>query len=280
MSGEDTLDINPAQVQLSFVYNSDIRNNGTPTLCFNSVKNQLGWGGSVDRWRPDGKLPERELYIYCDDGRDDIDWECPHPNAYYAVDTHLGYDFRLNKAKGFDKVYCAQKEGVVKMKKDGIKNVHWLPLACNPMAHPNLTEMMNHPQKDQHAKGESLSKQYDLSFVGFINQGDGTPESNNRFNISIRNDLNMRFFEIMSSGSCLLTNTTVEGIEDLGFEDGKHFLGFDSKESLVEQALWGIENPASRERIAREGHNMVRKFHTYDLRMQRILDDFGVKLAA
>ena len=100
------------------------------------------------------------------------------------------------------------------------------------------------------------------------------------FNISIRNDLNMRFFEIMSSGSCLLTNTTVEGIEDLGFEDGKHFLGFDSKESLVEQALWGIENPASRERIAREGHNMVRKFHTYDLRMQRILDDFGVKLAA
>ena len=269
----------------------------------------------MDRWRPDGKLPERELYIYCDDGRDDIDWECPHPNAYYAVDTHLGYDFRLNKAKGFDKVYCAQKEGVVKMKKDGIKNVHWLPLACNPMAHPNLTEMMNHPQKDQHAKGESLSKQYDLSFVGFINQGDGTPESNNRvewldyafkkfpnshmafnrffedmavrvirgrlgFNISIRNDLNMRFFEIMSSGSCLLTNTTVEGIEDLGFEDGKHFLGFDSKESLVEQALWGIENPASRERIAREGHNMVRKFHTYDLRMQRILDDFGVKLAA
>ena len=49
--------------RISFVYNSDIRNNGTPTLAYNSVKHQLGWNDKVDRWRPEGELPERELYI-------------------------------------------------------------------------------------------------------------------------------------------------------------------------------------------------------------------------
>ena len=47
--------------RISFVYNSDIRNNGTATLAFNSVKHQLGWGDKVDRWRPEGELPEKEM---------------------------------------------------------------------------------------------------------------------------------------------------------------------------------------------------------------------------
>tara|TARA_R110002167_G_scaffold300897_2_gene505183 strand:+ start:433 stop:1344 length:912 start_codon:yes stop_codon:yes gene_type:complete len=297
--------------RISFVYNSDIRNNGTPTLAFNSVKHQLGWNDKVDRWRPEGELPERELYIYVDDGRDDLEWKCPGPSAYWAVDTHLGYDYRLWKARQFDKVYCAQKEGVEKMRKDGIKEVYWLPLACNPMAHPNLSEMMLHKNKDDHTWGKGLDKKYDLAFVGFLNEGDGSDTSNNRiewldhafshfpnswlawqcffedmavriirarlgFNISIRNDLNMRFFEVLSTGTCLLTNTTVEGIDDLGFEEGKHFVGYKDKEELVDKTKYFLKNPMEREGIARSGHEKVRSGHTYDKRMQRILDDFQI----
>jgi len=297
--------------QISFVYNSDIRNNGTATLAFNSCKHQLGWGDKVDRWRPDGELPERELYIYVDDGRDDIDWVCPKPNAYWAIDTHLGYDYRLWKAKQFDHVYCAQLEGCRKMREDGIKNVSWLPLGLNTMAHPNLAEMMSHPNKDKHTKGQSLSKQYDIGFVGFINQGAGKGSNNrvewlnyiynkfpkswfayNRFfedmaviyirsrlgyNISIRNDLNMRFFEILSTGTCLLTNTNVEGITELGFIDGEHFLGYEGKESLHMAANWALKNPEERERIAANGMEYAREIHTYDKRISKILDDAKVK---
>ena len=299
--------------QISFVYNSDIRNNGTAVLALNSAKHQLGWGDKVDRWRPDGVLPERELYIYVDDGRDDLTWECPKPNAYWAIDTHLGYDYRLWNAKQFDRVYCAQLEGVQKMKADGIKNVFWLPLACNPMAHPNLSEMMTHPNRDTHTKGRSLSKQYDLGFVGFINQGAGE-DSNNRaewldyvfkqfpnswfafsrffedmatilirsrlgYNISIRNDLNMRFFEVLSTGTCLLTNTTVQGYDALGFKDGEHFVGYESKESCIDRAKYFLANSSDREQIARNGMRFARENHTYDKRIQRILDDFEIKKA-
>jgi len=297
--------------QISFVYNSDIRNNGTPTLAFNSCKYQLDWGSKVDRWRPDGELPERELYIYMDDGRDDIKWECPKPNAYWAVDTHLGYDYRLWKAKQFDRVYCAQLEGVRKMRQDGIKNVSWLPLACNPMAHPNLAEMMAHPNKDEHTKEKSLSKQYDLGFVGFINEGAGEGSNNrvdwldytfgkfpnswfayNRFfedmaviyirsrlgyNISIKNDLNMRFFEVLSTGTCLLTNTDVEGILELGFIDGEHYIGYEGKSSFDRAARWGLSNSEEREKIAKNGMEYAREIHTYDKRINKILDDFDVK---
>jgi len=299
--------------RIGFVYNSDIRNNGTATLCLNSAKYQLGLGDEVDRWRPSGELPERELYIYVDDGRDDLDWICPKPNAYYAIDTHLGYDYRLWKAKQFDHVYCAQLEGVRKMRKDGIKNVSWLPLGCNTMAHPNLQELMEHPNKDSHTKGKPLNKIYDLGFVGFVNRGAGDG-SNDRaewldfafksypkfwfaynkffedmavvyirsklgFNISIRNDLNMRFFEVLSSGTCCLTNTTVEGLTELGFIEGEHFLGYKDKDEFKVKADFGLKNFNEREKIAKNGMDFARANHTYDKRMNKILDDFKIEIS-
>ena len=170
---------------------------------------------------------------------------------------------------------------------------------------------MLHKNKEDHTWGNGLDKKYDLAFVGFLNEGDGSDTSNNRiewldhafkhfpnswlawqsffedmavriirarfgFNISIRNDLNMRFFEVLSTGTCLLTNTSVEGIDDLGFEEDKHFVGYKSKEDLVNKTEYFLENPMERESIARSGHEKVRSGHTYDKRMQRILDDFQI----
>ena len=86
----------------------------------------------------------------------------------------------------------------------------------------------------------------------------------------------MRFFEILSTGTCLLTNTNVEGIDDLGFEDEVHFIGYDSKDALVNKSKFYLDNPVEREKIAQAGHDKVRAGHTYHQRMQRILDDFKV----
>lgn len=301
-------------MSVSLVYDASIRNNGTPVLCWDAVKRGLGFGEDVRRYEPRGELPEHELYLYVDDGRDDVTWECPKPNAYYAVDTHLGYDYRLEKAKQFDHVYCAQKNGAARMRADGIKNAQWLPLACSPSANPDLAEICAHPARAQIEGSGGIDKQYDVVFVGYINQGAG-PGSNNRLeyldrifeefpnswlttnvffeemamryirgrvglNISIRDDLNMRFFEIMSTGTCLVTNRTVVGINDLGFEEGTHFLGYDGQDEMVQQIQWALNNPNEREAIAKAGHELVRQNHQYKHRMHKILDIAGVALPA
>lgn len=303
---------------VAFIYNSDIRNNGTPTLCFNSVKYQLGLDDSVRRYSPPANqsesLPPANFYIHIDDGRDDLDWKAPENSAYYAIDTHLGYEFRKEKAKQFKYVYCAQKEGAERFRDDGIETATWLPLACNPMAHPNLSEMLSHPNKETHTSGWNLQKEWDVSFVGFFKDSYPT-DQNDRieylshlfesvpnhwfafnsffedmsvryirakvgFNISIKNDLNMRFFEILSTGTCLLTNRTVDGIDDLGLEEDVDFLGYETKEEMVEKMQWALDNPIEREAIAKSGHEKCRKFHTYELRMKKIIENAGIKLAA
>lgn len=304
-------------MSIGFFYNADIRNNGTPVLCWDAAKRELGWGEALRRYSRPGpgpnKIPEHDLHVFFDDGRDDIEWMPPGPNACYLVDTHLGYDIRLHWARQFDHVFCAQKSGAERMQGDGVK-AQWLPLACHPTAHPNLGELQQHPEIGQIAP-RGLDKQFDVAFVGYINQGDGTAESNNRmdyleklfasvpnfwittncffedmaarfararlgFNISIRDDLNMRFFEILSTGTCLLTNTDVVGWRDLGFVDGEHFIGYHGMDDMVEKAQWALDNPLEREQIAEAGHKFVRERHTYKHRMQQLFDHVGQPIAA
>jgi len=292
---------------IGLVYDSTIRNNGTPVLCWDSLKR--GMGMDVRRYIPQGELPEHDFYIYIDDGRDGLEWECPKPNAFWAVDTHLGYDYRLFKAKMFDYVFCAQKEGAERMKADGIENAFWLPLGCHPPAHPSPAEMLQSEEFMQKMGIEGLSKQYDLGFVGFINDAKGEGQNSRLeyldalfnafpnswlsanvffedmatryikarlgFNISIKDDLNMRFFEIPSTGTCMLTNRDQVGWDEIGFEEGKHFLGYQGMDEMIEQARWGLDHPDEREEIAKAGYEEVRKNHTYVHRMEQLLETCG-----
>ena len=256
-----------------------------------------------------------DLVLYVDDGRDDIPFpkiEVDCPTACWLVDTHLGFDTRFEIAKNFDYVFCAQQDGAEMMTERGIEKAFWLPLACSPTAHPNYTELMAHAEREKWEQMGGLAKMHDLAFVGFINEGAG-PGSHNRLdylhdlfqaipnswitpncffedmayrfvrarmvpNISIRNDLNMRFFEAMSTGTCLLTNTDVVGISDLGFVEGEHFIGYEGIDQMIEKAQWGLNNPMEREEIAKAGHDLVRSKHTYAHRMADIFAHCGVDL--
>ena len=92
------------------------------------------------------------------------------------------------------------------------------------------------------------------------------------FNVSIRDDLNMRFFETLSYGTCLLTNKDVVGWKDLGFIDGEHFVGYLGIDDAIEKARWCLENPMEREKIAKAGHEKVRSEHTYQHRIEEMLN--------
>ncbi|MFA6043301.1 MAG: hypothetical protein WC786_06490, partial [Patescibacteria group bacterium] len=118
-------------------YNAEIRNNGTARRMIEAFF-LLGYKETgMKRYNRVENLEfpkgEHDFFLFIDDGRDDIAMIAPpSPNACYLVDTHLGYEKRLEWARKFERVFLAQLPDVERMKADGVKNVHWLPLACLP----------------------------------------------------------------------------------------------------------------------------------------------------
>ena len=210
--------------------------------------------------------------------------ECPKPMAYWLSDSHLGYDYRLEMAKKADFVFCAQKQAVIDMKKDGIPNPIWLPHAFEPQAYP---------------KGEILTKKYDVCFVGHVNSKNREDaldklfsnfpnfyygqqlfdeaarkfsESKIVFNIAMKDDINMRCFEVLGSGSFLLTDR-ISYIDEL-FEDGKHLVLYDNLDDMIEKAKYYLEHDDEREKIAQAGYEHVMKNHAIQSRVDVILNEF------
>mgnify|MGYP001570702056 CR=1 FL=1 len=285
---------------IGLTWNSEIRDNGTAFYFRRALERMVAGGGlaEVKHYQARGEVGKHDWYFYVDDGRDDLKWLPPHPCAYYAIDTHLGYGYRLWKARHFDRVFVAQKDAVAQMKHDGVPWVEWLPLACDPEHHATATELQ--------AKGvpdSMLEREWDAAFVGFL-RDDTHPAMNNRieyldtlfreipkswlsvnvfhegmalryvksrvgFNVSVKRDLNMRVFEVMSTGTPLLTNRNVEGIEEL-FEDGVHYVGYEGPQEAVERAKWMLAHRDEANAIGRCGHAEVRARHTYRHRVETI----------
>jgi|TARA_E500000305_G_C4021717_1_gene239269 hypothetical protein len=296
-------------------YNADIRNNGTARR----VSEAFFREGYVDTGMKRYSRPfhdevdygEHDFWLFVDDGRDDIPMELPKsdaPKCCYLIDTHLGYEKRLEWAKKFDYVFIAQLADIQKFKEDGVSNVHWLPLACTPSVDLTQRELKANIDELEDWKVEDLEKTFDVAFVGFLNRGhvvDGLQEGKDRveyldkifsafpnswlafncfmveaairyarskvgFNVSIKNDLNMRFFEGLSYGTCLVTNTDVVGMKETGLKDGVDFLGYTTTEEAIEKIQWALDNPLEREKIAKSGHDKVRDLHTYNHRIKKI----------
>jgi len=124
------------------------------------------------------------------------------------------------------------------------------------------------------------------------------------FNRSVLNDLNMRVFEALASGSLLITNElndagrswesgtpqrafpTVVGTpmivqgrgSDPGgngqgelFRDGNHLVTYRTSEELLEKVRYYLEHDEERERIAAAGREEVLAKHTYRQRMEEML---------
>lgn len=231
---------------------------------------------------------KHDLHLWVDWGEDGLGgilpapvMECPRPMAYWASDTHLGYDYRLAMARKADWVFCAQKRAVEEMARDGVKNPIWLPHAVEPLAYP---------------KFEMATKKYDVCFVGHVNSENRLNaldrlyrefpnffwgqrrfeeaaqkygDSKIVFNMSMLDDVVMRVFEVMATGSFLLTNW-IPTIEEL-FTDGKHLVLYRSEEEMIEKARYYLDHENERQKIAEAGYQEVMAKHTINHRLQTIL---------
>ena len=223
-----------------------------------------------------------DLFLAIDDG---LRYELPtslRPSGWWAIDTHLAYDWFLARAGQFDFVFAAQRDGAEQLRRDGIATARWLPLACDPHVHrlhpiaktwdvAFVGNVFPGPRADLVAL---LRRHYPSHFIGrayFEEMAHTYSAARAVFNRSIRNDVNMRVFEALACGSLLVTNDLTDNGQAEFFQDGVHLATYQEADELLDKLRFYLAHEAARERVAAHGREEVVAHHTYVLRMQEIL---------
>ena len=264
------------------------RNDGNPLYMFNAFKQIPGIQsdhliplGTFDKW---GKW---DLHFEADWGEDALKGllpytpvPIPHPSVFWSSDTHLGYEWRLEKAKRTDFNFVCQKRAQEDFKREGVDSI-WMPHAVEPQAYPFIPSVKKYDVCFiGHMNSENRIEALDTFFKAFPNFYYGQRlfeaaaekycQSKIVFNISIKDDINMRCFEAMSTKSLLLTNW-LPTLGDL-FEDGKHLVTYKTMDEAIDKAKYYIEHDSEREAIAQAGFDEVRAKHTFVHRARQVLD--------
>lgn len=284
--------MNPVK-RIATYYESRLgRNDGSPLYYSNCLKN-MGYDtthfSSISE--PDKSWGKFDLHVWTDWGEDGLTGLLPyapikmnnlHPSIYIASDTHLGFDYRLNKAKEFDYVFCNQLRAVEEFEKEGV-TAKFLPHAVEPQAYPNSPISM---------------KKYDIGFVGYVTFEKRAEmldkmfaafpnfffgqrlfeecaeiyrKSKIVFNTAAVDDINLRCFEATATGSFLLT----EYVPTLSecFEDGVHLVTYKDMDDAIEKARYYLEHDDEREKIARAGMEHTLANHTFKHRITTMLEE-------
>jgi len=237
--------------------------------------------GELLRNRGNRPLPDLFLWITSVQGFEPRNLhllDCP--TACYLVDSHLFLSGHLQWASQFDFVFIAQRKYLSEFR-DVHPHTYWLPLACDPAIHRKI-------------EGK---KSYSVGFVGGVEQGtrreqllvelsDHVPVHYERcfwdemslvfsrsrivFNSAVKDDLNMRFFEALSSGTLLLSDMAADSGQQELFADGEEYVCY-HQERMVDLAEFYLKHEQLRERIAERGQRLVRNAHTYDHRVHDLL---------
>ena len=209
--------------------------------------------------------------------------------AWYGIDTHMDYAKHLRIGRLFDITFVAQKEYVDRLRADGLRQVHWLPLAFAPELMPesmaSKTLDLAHVGSDntsanppRHRLLEALRPRFPSHYFGTA-----TPAEMVRiysgarlvFNRSVNNDVNMRFFEATGAGAALVTDPIIEnGVEEL-FEENVHYFVYRDEASLLSVIEDLLADPARCEAVGRAARQRVLERHTYRHRVSSLLKVLG-----
>lgn len=231
---------------------------------------------------PEAMLPDLYLWVESVSGHFPRNLDAvPVPKACYLIDSHLNLGWHVQWARQFDHVFIAQREYLPAFRDAGCKSVHWLPLGADPEIHRRAT----------------VPKVHDVGFVGSLNterrvrllnqlerevrvtyqrlfwtdMAEFFTQSKIVFNNAIKNDLNMRLFEVMSTGTFLLTDNAANSGQEEMFKGGED-LGLYTDETLVSLARHYLAHDEERERIAARGCRLINNAHTYAHRIDDLLN--------
>lgn len=257
-------------------------------------RGQVDIGLVLDRlpkgWRPD-------VFVWIDSaflpmGLEKLD--CPA--ACLVGDTHTGQmKWRIDYARLFSHVFVMfARQHIPHFERAGCAQVHWLPGACDPAIHGWMTGDKTHDigfvgqtHRQWHPHRVRLLQRlmdagFDVRVESKILEEMALFFSRSRlvFNRSLNEDVNMRVFEALCSGSLLLTDRlpAEAGLEDL-FRDKEHMVLY-GEGDLEDLARYYLTHADEREAIAAAGRKAVLQGHTYAHRADQVMQTvFGEGVA-
>ena len=90
-------------------------------------------------------------------------------------------------------------------------------------------------------------------------------------NVSINNDINMRYYEAMAAGSLLLTNKIKNSGAEILFEENVDYVSYKNEKDAIKKINYYLNNSEKRKKIARAGQKKVLNYHTYKQRLKNII---------
>ncbi|MBU1122851.1 MAG: glycosyltransferase [Candidatus Omnitrophota bacterium] len=248
-------------------------------------------------WTKDARYIPKEFDLYFRVDHGDYKYDLPTdlcPAVFYVIDTHLKKPYKKIKSQvtHYDIIFCAQKNGAAKLRKDTKADAPWVPLAADPQIHGKKDVSKQYDigfvgrDAKKFSRGKQLAflkKKYPNSFIGeaeYKKMGDIYSASKIGFNSSIVNDVNMRVFEILASGCFLLTNYINDnGLFDL-FQDKKHLVTYKNDKEMAELIEYYLGHNEERQQIAKNGYERVISRHTYYHRVQQMFNYIAFKFGS
>ena len=200
------------------------------------------------------------------------------PSVYYEIDNHIIKGNDKHFYKEVDLVLLAQdlnREFYQDYKHD------ILPLACYPKLHKRYPDekqfydigfIGNHTYPYRRKLLEMLKQNFTV-FCGTTAPGEKYSRVLNQckltFNCSMQQDVNMRFFEAISSGRLLLTDYLP--VQDQFATKFKHYIAYRGEKGLIAKVKYYLKHEKERERIAKAGMIHIQQNHNYDIRLKQLL---------
>lgn len=225
-----------------------------------------------------------DYYLLIDDG---VDYEIKGNDdklIYWAIDTHFSPEQCIKKSKNANYIFTAQKNGI-----DVLPNSTWLPLGCDVAMHSANTSVKEYDvcfigniyvdSMEKRIKMlDVLFKEFPNFFYGkrfFREASEKYGKSKIVFNCSLSNDVNMRVFEAMCSGSLLVTDEIKDnGFDELGLKDGINCVTYKDEKEMVDKVKYYLSNDEERNKIAECGRLWSLE-NTYAKRVEKMLDIIG-----
>jgi glycosyltransferase involved in cell wall biosynthesis len=221
----------------------------------------------------------------------------------YLIDTHIS-EFQLNHrlllSSFFDCIFINHRQHInefIKFKYSNIKKlkqkivVYWSPVACDPNVHYQcINNKRNFDIAFVGQIGPTISFRHkflkkiffstDLSNVKkkYANSisdklmskiyGDSKIVSN----VSINEDINMRYYEAMAAGCLLLTNKIKNSGREELFKENIDYVTYNNEKDAIKKLNYYLNNPLKRRKIAKTGQKKVLSNHTYEHRLKNMIN--------